>query len=809
MILNSLVLENIRSYSHEEVEFPRGITLFEGDIGSGKSSILMAIEFALFGLGSQKAESLLAKKADDGYATLEFTVDDQKYEIKRALKRKSTGVSQDAKNCHIKTNDEKEPLAPSELKQRILQILKFNEPGDARSESRIFRYAVFTPQEEMKKVLGDAKARLETIRRAFRIEDYAIASTNAKDIAASIKLQMKYLEGKFSDTAQLKEENKTSVDLVAEINATMSGLDGTLENLKSKNHIVDEKLTELRDKNLEKVKLEGNKENLEEKICEDKLTMESTLKNIRNEEKEINDIKKNLDKLSKIKNPTTKTSAQIEKEIKEFQEINDELVKSNTISKGLSLSITKLKKKVSGKNKKDIQKETTSKEKALELTMKEFTEIEKEKRSLEKQKTEYEININNLQAEIGKFVKLGTKCPVCEQEITIEHLKDLEGERKTKLYELSIKLKKIVTTLSNTKKQHTKLSDESDKLKTEISENKLIIPQIEEFEEKSREFDKIETKIKKLNAQNKIPKEKFEYESDDPVEYLSALKDALVEYDNSVATIAATKENQEKTRKSILKDKADLKLLETNITNNDKKITSIKKQLSLFADIDDEIEETENKVENNNEEITQASISIASSKQEMKDESVKISINKKKITESQKLEKERAKFLEYFEWLTEFFIPITSQIEKQVLLSILQSFNETYHRWYSILVEDPTKESKIDEDFTPIINQDGYDQEVGFLSGGEKTSIALAYRLTLNSLIREETDSLKSNLLILDEPTDGFSKNQLGKIRELLDELKSEQIVLVSHEKELETYVDNIFQISKENGISKIEKKKR
>ena len=31
-----------------------------------------------------------------------------------------------------------------------------------------------------------------------------------------------------------------------------------------------------------------------------------------------------------------------------------------------------------------------------------------------------------------------------------------------------------------------------------------------------------------------------------------------------------------------------------------------------------------------------------------------------------------------------------------------------------------------------------------------------------------------------------------------------EIIVLVSHEKEIETYVDNIFQISKENGILKI-----
>ena len=62
MLLNSIIIDNIRSYEHEEVEFPRGISLFEGDIGSGKSTVLMAIEFALFGLGSQKAESLLAKK---------------------------------------------------------------------------------------------------------------------------------------------------------------------------------------------------------------------------------------------------------------------------------------------------------------------------------------------------------------------------------------------------------------------------------------------------------------------------------------------------------------------------------------------------------------------------------------------------------------------------------------------------------------------------------------------------------------------------------------------------------------------------
>jgi exonuclease SbcC len=59
MILKSIRLENIRSYTNQTIEFPLGTTLFEGDIGSGKSTILMAIEFALFGLGSEKGAALL------------------------------------------------------------------------------------------------------------------------------------------------------------------------------------------------------------------------------------------------------------------------------------------------------------------------------------------------------------------------------------------------------------------------------------------------------------------------------------------------------------------------------------------------------------------------------------------------------------------------------------------------------------------------------------------------------------------------------------------------------------------------------
>ena len=56
----------------------------------------------------------------------------------------------------------------------------------------------------------------------------------------------------------------------------------------------------------------------------------------------------------------------------------------------------------------------------------------------------------------------------------------------------------------------------------------------------------------------------------------------------------------------------------------------------------------------------------------------------------------------------------------------------------------------------------------------------------------------------LDEPTDGFSHEQMFRLRGILKELNCEQVITVSHETELESFVDKIYKITKENGESKI-----
>jgi exonuclease SbcC len=132
-------------------------------------------------------------------------------------------------------------------------------------------------------------------------------------------------------------------------------------------------------------------------------------------------------------------------------------------------------------------------------------------------------------------------------------------------------------------------------------------------------------------------------------------------------------------------------------------------------------------------------------------------------------------------------------------------FEELLKKWFGMLSEGTELEVAVDENFTPTVSQGGYELDLRALSGGEKTSVAFAYRLALNHMVKEESGVDRNNLLILDEPTDGFSAEQLSKVREVLRELRAPQLILVSHERELEGFADHIFKVVKENGVSRVE----
>ena len=94
---------------------------------------------------------------------------------------------------------------------------------------------------------------------------------------------------------------------------------------------------------------------------------------------------------------------------------------------------------------------------------------------------------------------------------------------------------------------------------------------------------------------------------------------------------------------------------------------------------------------------------------------------------------------------------------------------------------------------------DGEPTPAEALSGGERTALALAFRLALAQVVRS-LGEVRLETLLLDEPTDGFSAEQVVRMGELLGELALPQVIIVSHEGQLASVADRTVRVRKVDG---------
>ena len=192
MLLKSIKLNNIRSYLNQQIAFPTGSLLLSGDIGSGKSTILLAIEFALFGSKPSElpASSLLRHGKNEGSVELSFELEGKNIIIKRNLKKGKSGIKQEV--GYIITDDVKKELSPVEMKSEIFDLLGYPKDLVSKGKDMIYRYTVYTPQEEMKRILAEDKdVRLNTLRKVFNIDKYKKIRENSSIFIRSVKEKKK------------------------------------------------------------------------------------------------------------------------------------------------------------------------------------------------------------------------------------------------------------------------------------------------------------------------------------------------------------------------------------------------------------------------------------------------------------------------------------------------------------------------------------------------------------------------------------------------------------------------------------------
>ena len=250
--------------------------------------------------------------------------------------------------------------------------------------------------------------------------------------------------------------------------------------------------------------------------------------------------------------------------------------------------------------------------------------------------------------------------------------------------------------------------------------------------------------------------------------------------------------------KQLLTLQQDMEFLKKHRMSLEKSIAEFDKFQTLFQEKEKELKKIK-------EEERAAEIKKAEVNKELQYLNNDVAERKKIIDKKEEIKKEAARLKELEYWISEKFIEIILFAEKQVMITLKDEFSRLFSKWFSILVSESLS-ARINDDFAPIIEQQDYEIEYDALSGGERTAIALAYRLALNQVINDIVSNIKTaNLVILDEPTDGFSHQQLNKMRDVLDELNMQQLIIVSHEPQIESFVDNIIKIKKEKGISVIE----
>ncbi|NDF26231.1 MAG: SMC family ATPase [Nitrosopumilaceae archaeon] len=90
-MITSIELGNFISHSETKLDFEDGVTVFVGHNGAGKSSIIDAITFALFGEHTRKSnKSLIRRGASQAFVKVKFTSKNKTYEATRKIDSKGT-----------------------------------------------------------------------------------------------------------------------------------------------------------------------------------------------------------------------------------------------------------------------------------------------------------------------------------------------------------------------------------------------------------------------------------------------------------------------------------------------------------------------------------------------------------------------------------------------------------------------------------------------------------------------------------------------------------------------------------------------
>lgn len=860
MRLVRLSLSNIRSYGSDPtvVEFGDGITLFWGEIGSGKSTLLAALEFGLFGLGDIKNTHLLRHRAARGEVAVTFTANGTEYTVHRALVRGARKGDVRQVEGWIEADGTRTDYSTTELKARVLEVLGFNERPDPKASSRIYRYAVYTPQEEMKQVLMlGREERLDILRRALGLEQYRHARRNVEEhlVRSVIAPRREIYAAEARELPRIGEEMRRLEEEAEQLAEEREGVEAAIALIAAGRARLAEEIAPLAGARAVLDRAEGERAALERVLGAD--------------EDEVASLRGELDRLGEQDgdgederdfDALAEGHARWEALVTERSALRAAAAEHRALVEevqALEAAIAGERERLEGREEAlraqlaagdpapvlaalaaeavRIEAEESRLESGLapEAQVDEETGLLHQVRGTALARVEAaEQEAARVLAEAAELAAIGegAACPTCRQTLTAAHLAEIaagadaeaDGLRASAA-ELRERLVEIDRALAGLADQRLVFEQVRRDLVAVRGDRALIEGRSRELEQRRAERAAVADELEAIAG--RLAAGAFALPEREHLATTSARRDAhalaaarYAEVEGEAAALEAAgvieayrdalnrREAREEAGRRRAYAVASLAAVEERLAGRRAEAIGRRERCAALAATVERLDELERLLAEVDERAAAA-----------EHERVRLEVVQARTAERLEaagieherllgLERRRQYLGEVQRWLTAHLVPAIAEIEEEVFERIRFRFEGLFADWFARFVETDDLEARVDETFSPMLRSGEYDLDLDLdsLSGGERTSLALAYRLALNTMVREEAGMGRESMLILDEPTDGFSSGQLNRLRDILGETGCDQTIIVSHEQELEGVADRVYGVSKQRGFSTV-----
>ena len=785
-MITKVKLKNFRSHLESEFNFSSGTNALVGILGSGKSSVMNALCFGLFGTfpdlqGKKiKIDDLIMNKPsvkDQAEVEVEFKVDEKTYSVMRTIER--------GKGTTYSEIREGERLLDAPNTQRVTEMVE----KMLKINYELFSKAIYSEQDAL-----DYFLRLPRGERMRRIDNLLMIDKFEKARSSAVSLRNKLVERKLGKQSVIEQTDVDKLrNLLGELIQDLDKLRRDKLEVSAETEALEKQKNEMEMevKRLEQLNKDLNYYKEQEK------SVESAIGEVKEFIKEIEDLLK-----GRTKEDIEKNLKEFSKKIKEVESSIEEKRKDQEkLTELISETRTKIdfmEKEKMGKLEADISKKLSIKEMIYEIKKKygrkPLEEMQKQKQEMDKlveKITSLSTRLSETKEILEQIYELKDHCPVCQSKLTPAKKKRLIKNQKERIKKIEKEIKASEKEKGVKEETFKAIEDVAGKFKQFLIE----VEGLDEMQSQLKDLKKVYSKsIKTLES------------------YQKNLNGIKVDIQNLQKEIENTEQDEKKLSllysriPEIVRKKERLTYLRTRLEDVRLKLTDINKGLE-GQDIEKlrrEFTEVVSKKSELEERLKNLNGMFKEKEDRKKEEEEKIKMVETQKQEVVKLEK-IVKDLKIFEKALE-------GTQVQLRTEFIEAVNFTMSQIWTNLYPY--------EDFVSIgLNIEGGDYVLqlkdrmgrwinadGVASGGERSIAALALRIAFSLVLAPQL-----KWLVLDEPTHNLDTRA---IEDLTETLKTrignfvDQVFLITHEERLEEAVTgHLYRLEREkerDGATKI-----